>query len=189
MAAGTWSAAAVALNPAQPVAVVWSAGNHGEPIPARLQQLGFAAPPHEPLAWGEWDAALSGVRARAFDLPAGPKRLRLALQAAHGARAVRGERITSVHWRGDEPFEETLEGTANRMTILHTRSAEDHVHVDLLPVNAADIAPALALGTPYERTELNAGVCASRSLRRRRSESPADAPCAHGRPHEAAPPS
>ncbi len=138
MAAGTWSAAAVALNPAQPVAVVWSAGNHGEPIPARLQQLGFAAPPHEPLRVGRMGRGGERREGRAFDLPAGPKRLRLALQPNTVLVLSDGERISSVHWQGDEPFEETVEGNADRMTILHTRSGEDHVHVDLLPLSTTD---------------------------------------------------
>src|SRR5262249_7958827 len=67
------------------------------------------------------------------------------------------ERITSVHWQGNEPFDEEVEGTADRLTILHTRDAEDRVSIELLPVGAADIVPPLAVGSSYERAALRAG--------------------------------
>ena len=158
MAVGAWSAAAVALDPQEPAAVVWSAAARGEPLAVRLRQLSFAPPPHEQAPWGSWDATVTGVTARSYDLPPGAKRVRLSLQAATVAVLSAGEHVRSVHWYSDEPFEETVEDTADRLTLLHMRSAADQVHVDVLPIAPADVVPPLALGAPYERAELRAGL-------------------------------
>jgi hypothetical protein len=158
IAVGTWSAAAVTLTTQQPAAVVWSASGTGEPIVIRLQQLNFAEPTAEPVAWGSRDMTVAGITARSLDLPPGPKRLRLSLQNATVAVLSEGDRVTSVHWRGNEPLEETIEGTADRLTVLHTRAAADSLHIDLLPIAAADIVPPLARSAPYVRADLRAGV-------------------------------
>ncbi len=158
MAVGTWSAAAVALDAKQPAAVVWSASASGEPIAVRVEQVSFAPPQHEHATLSSWDATLKGVAARSFDLPDGPKRVRLSLQSATVAVLSAGDHVRSVHWSGNEPFEETVEDTADRLTLLHTRDATDQVHVEVLSIPAADVVPSLALGVPYERAELRAGL-------------------------------
>jgi len=159
MAVGPWTAAAVALHAAQPVAAVWAASGSGEPIAVRLQQLSFPPPKSEAASWGSWEATLAGVTARSLDLPAGAKRLRLSLQPHTIVALSQNGRINSVHWQGNQPFEEEVDCVADRLTILHTRDAADRVHVDQLPINAADSAVPLALGVPpSERAEVRAGL-------------------------------
>jgi hypothetical protein len=183
LAVGPGSAVAVKLVSSRPAALVWSASSlsdfaahsdptgsgpaertppagpsAGEPIAVRLQALSFAPPAHAQAAWGSWDAALSGVTAQAFDLPPGPKRMRLALRAGTVAVLSDGDHVSSVHWRGDAPFEETVDGSADRLTVLHTRTEADELHVELLPLDPAGIVAPLAVAAPYERAQLRAGV-------------------------------
>src|SRR5207249_7909395 len=69
-----------------------------------------------------------------------------------------GEHATSVHWQGTEPFEETRDTSANRLTGLHTRAAKDGFHVEGLPLGAGQVAARLAPGVPHERADLRAGT-------------------------------
>src|SRR5439155_21450603 len=69
-----------------------------------------------------------------------------------------GERVTSVHWQGGEPFEETVETSASRLTVFHTREAKDGFHLEVLPLGAGQAAAPLAPGVPYERADLRAGT-------------------------------
>src|SRR6266566_3281680 len=162
MAVGTRSAASVALAPERSMAMVWAASPAGPRSQVTVQEWSFKAPARDAgLAEGSGggrDGVLSGVAARVFDLPAGSKRVHLALGEATVAALSDGERVTSVHWQGNEPFEETLDTSANRLTVLHTRAAKDGFHLEVLPLGAGQVAAPLAPGVPYERADLRAGT-------------------------------
>lgn len=156
MAASTRAAVAVALAGGR-AARVWAAEPESEGIEVRLSQLTFAAPPREKADWGSFSGSLSGFTARAFDLPAGWKRMRLALPEGTVAVLGNGDEVSSVHWAGDERFEETVDGKATRLVLLHTREGEDRFSADALPIEAQDVAAPLAPGTPFERAMDRAG--------------------------------
>jgi hypothetical protein len=157
MAVGLWSAAAAALSLQHPAAVVWKATGDA-PIAVRLQQLSYAPPAAEPKAWGTWDASITGITDRAFDLPEGAKRLHLALGGSTVAVLSAGDQVASLHWLGNMPFEETAETSATRLTILHTRDTEDRFRVEVLPLGSAAISTAVSPGAPYENAMLGAGM-------------------------------
>lgn len=155
---GVRSAVAVGLAPGgRAAARVWTADRAGEGLEVRLSQQSFATPARERASWGAISGSLSGVATRAFDLPAGGKRLRLTVGEGTVAALSNGDEVVSVHWASDERFEETVEGSASRLTLLHTRPAEDRFTIEILPLTAADTTPALSPGTPFERAMERAG--------------------------------
>jgi hypothetical protein len=156
MAAGTRAAVAVALSGGR-AARVWAAGPESEGIEVRLSQLTFAAPSREKADWGPLSGSLSGITARVFDLPAGWKRVRLALPEGIVAALGNNDEVVSLHWAGDERFEETVDGTASRLTLLHTREGEDRFSAEALPLDASAATAPLAPGTPFERAMDRAG--------------------------------
>lgn len=158
MAAGPSSAVAAFLGSRPVAAVLWSAGEGGEPIDVRLRQWSFAPVAEEEAAWGAWQGAVEGVAARAYDLAAGHKRVQLALGENLVGVLSQGNQVESVHWADGEPFEETLETTATRLTLLHTGEGTDRFHVEALAIEPGQVTPALAPGKPYERTQLDAGT-------------------------------
>src|SRR5436309_3946903 len=162
MAVGTHSAASVTLAAERPTAVVWAASPSGPRSQVTVREWSFATPPGESGLAGSWageqGGEVAGVTARIFDLPPGPKRVRLALGEATVVALSDGERVTSVHWQGGEPFEETVETSANRLTVFHTREAKDGFHLEVLPLAAGQAAAPLAPGVPYERADLRAGT-------------------------------
>ena len=155
MAARPRAAVAVALSGGR-AARVWAAGPESEGLEVRLSQLAFAAPSREKAGWGPLSGSLSGITARAFDLPAGWKRVRLALPEGIVAALGNNDEIVSLHWAG-ERFEETVDSTASRLTLLHTRESEDHFSAEALPVEASAATAPLAPGTPFERAMDRAG--------------------------------
>jgi hypothetical protein len=156
MAAGTRAAVAVALSGGR-AARVWAAERESEGLEVRLSQVGFAAPAREKADWGALSGSLSGITARAFDLPAGWKRVRLALPEGTVAALGNGDEVVSVHWAGDERFEETVDGPTSRLTLLHTREGEDRFAVEMLPLEASAATAPLSPGTPFERAMDRAG--------------------------------
>ena len=172
MAAAPRAAVAVALAPRQPVARVWdgeSVAPAASPSPAaptppaagpelHLSQLSFAAPADEPAAWGVTGGALAGVAARRFTLPAGAKRVRLTLGASQVAVLSNGDTPLSTHWQGGLPFEELLDSTADRLTVLHTREGSDPFTLELLPRAGGEGDLAVAPAAPYVGTFDRAGT-------------------------------
>ncbi len=176
MAVGSRTAVSVSLAPRHPVARVWlassgSAGSLGDTGNAgitemRLAQLHFPAPTPEiaaKAAWGVLDGRLDGITARRLDLPAGAKKLRLALGEATVAVLSQGDTVVSTHWQGGAPFEELLDaggsnGAADRLTLLHLRPGADPYTVELLPRAASEETLALVAGAPFERSLDRAGT-------------------------------
>ncbi|HUK14174.1 MAG TPA: hypothetical protein VLW17_12805 [Thermoanaerobaculaceae bacterium] len=155
-AVGRHAAVAVALAPRAPQARVWMASGGEEAVELRLQQHTFALPEPEPARAGWLDGALSGEVARVFALPAGAKRVRLALGEATVGVLSNGSEVASVHWMGGGSFAETVETTATRLTLLHARAAADEFDVEVLPLPA--LAAAVAPDRPFASVETAAGV-------------------------------
>jgi hypothetical protein len=176
IAVGSRTAVSVSLAPRHPVARVWlasagsagSSGGLGEPGAAgvtelRLAQLHFPSPSAAKADWGVLDGRLDGITARRLDLPAGPKKLRLALGEGTVAVLSLGDTVVSTHWQGGAPFEELSDGdgsqgAADRLTLLHLRPGSDPYTVELLPRAASEEALALVAGAPFERSLDRAGT-------------------------------
>src|SRR5436305_509936 len=163
MAVGARTAVAVGLAPRHPGARVWQAGGSGGAAgERRLAQLRVPAPTAAKAGWGVLDGHLDGVTARRLDLPAGPRKLRLALGEATVAVLSHGDTVVSTHWQGGAPFEELLDdggdNAADRLTLLHTRPGSDPFTVELLPRAATEEALALSPGAPFERSLDRAGT-------------------------------
>ena len=155
-AVGRHAAVAVALEPRAPQALAWMAAGGEEAVELRLQQHTFALPEPQPARDGNLAGELRGRTARAFALPPGAKRVRLALGEATVGVLSNGGEVASVHWMGGASFAETVETTATRLTLLHAREADDEFDVEVLPVPA--LAAAVAAGRPFASVETAAGV-------------------------------
>jgi hypothetical protein len=155
MAAGPHAAVAVALAPRRPVARVWEAGPAGaeQPPEVKLTPLAFPPPTVQTAAWGTLQGTLAGVSAIRFELPAGPKRLRLSLGESTVAVLADGFQALSTHWQGGAPFEELLDARATGLLLFHTRDGSDPFAVSLLPATDE-----LGLAAPFERTLDRAGT-------------------------------
>src|SRR5439155_20951244 len=104
------------------------------------------------------DGELEDVGGLVLNVDSGPKRVRLALGEATVAAFSDGERITSVHWHGGEPFEETVETSADHLTLFHTRGAKDSFHYEVLPLGANGMTAPLAPGVPNHHAHLQPGT-------------------------------
>jgi hypothetical protein len=158
MAAAPRSAVSVALRAEQPAAVLWPAEDTSEPMEVRLQTFSFSAPTPTRAAWGVLDGTLHGVEAASFDLPAGPKRLRLTLGGASVGVLGEGTTVQSVHWSAGRPFEETVETSAPRLTLLHSAAGDERYSLEVLPVDASERAATLGGQETYEKSLLRAGT-------------------------------
>ncbi len=162
MGVGPRTAVAVGLAPRHPVARVWQAGPGDEGTEElRLAQLRLPATTAEDVTWGVLDGHLDGLAARRLDLPAGPRKLRLAIGEATVAVLARGDTVVSTHWQGGAPFEELLDdsgGAADRLILLHTRPGSDPFTVELLPRDGSEAALSLAADAPFERSLDRAGT-------------------------------
>ena len=157
MAVGSRSAVSVALAGQQPAAVLWQAQASAEPMEVRLRSWSFAPPENDTATWGVRDGSIAGLRAQAFDLPAGAKRLRLALGTDTVAALGEGTGVQSVHWAGGVAFEETIETSAGRLTLLHVAPGEDRYGLEILPTDASEPASILQPQAPVERALSRAG--------------------------------
>ncbi len=158
MAVGAGTAVSVSLSPRNALVHVYPASVPPTAVEVVLRQIGFAPANPEEFRSGSSEGALTGLTARTFDLPKGPKQVRLALGEGLVAVLSDGNEISSVHWNGGEAFEETVQGTPNRLTLLHTRAEEDRFSAELIPLAPGDLTPPLAPGASYERAHPSAGT-------------------------------
>ncbi len=157
MAVGSRSSVAVSLGAERPSALVWSAGAspNEEPLEIRLRHWDFPEPQREKMSWGTAEGSLQDVSSRFFNLPEGAKQIRLALGEGLVAALSDGNEVSSVHWAGGGPFEETLETSATRLILLHTRTPEDRFTIEVLP--STKTIEALVPGAPFEHLFARAG--------------------------------
>ena len=159
MAVGARTAVSVSLAPRRPVARVWQAGDAEGTEELRVATVRFPAVAVEKAALGVLDGRLEGISVRRLDLPAGPRKLRLALGESTVAVLSRGDVVVSTHWQGGAPFEELLDdGASDRLTLLHMGQGSDPYTVELLPRAATEEAQSLTSGAPLERSLDRAGT-------------------------------
>jgi hypothetical protein len=153
MAVGDAAAAAVALDPAAGAALVWRAAGGDPAIETRVVAIPF----DEPEGGGPLAGTLAPRSARRIDLPGGPKRVRLALDAGLAAVLSDGARVESLHWADAGPLAESVETSASRLTLLHGGDGSGHYSVETLPLREG-ARGALAAGAPFEAREDRAGA-------------------------------
>ena len=161
VAVGPHAAVSVALAAKQPIFWAWDADprrREGGLAALRLTQVAYAAPAAERAGWGITNGEVQGNAARAFDLPAGTKKIRLSLGANSVAVFADGSRVISTHWTGGGPFEEQLDSEATRLVVLHVGAQSDPFSLELLSPATGEEPLALAASTPFVRTFDHAGV-------------------------------
>ena len=156
-AVGLRSAVSVSLGQTPTPARLWAAEPGEEPLDVSLVAQTYSQPRREAAAWGSLSGALSGHGARAYDLPRGRKLVRLAVGAGTVAVLSDADVVSSVHWAGDDRFDETVETTTDRLTLLHTRAQEDRFTAETLPLTSSEAAAALAPGAAFERAMERSG--------------------------------
>lgn len=143
--AGEGAALAAALDAPDAVSL---AGGEGEPLSdVVLSRLAFARPRAETPERLSFEGAVAARSARAFALPPGGKRLRVALGAGLVALVSRGTEGLALVGTPGAPGDETLETEGDRITFLSAAEGETRFAVDVF---AASAGPApLAPGAPY----------------------------------------
>lgn len=151
------ASASVLLGTREPAAAVWAGDPESAGLDVRLSPYYFPAVETLSLA-GTVDGRFEGIRAAGYSLGSGAKRLHLALGNATVAVLSKDDRIESVHWQGGDPFNVTIDTTADRLTLLHTREEEDRYSVALVPLRQEELLKPLAVGAPYEQNHPRSGT-------------------------------
>jgi hypothetical protein len=106
-----------------PVIGLRRADGSGE-LPLILRRFDFAPPTPVALDWGESDRTLEAGAAAALSLPAGPKRLRLALPAHLAAALLNKDgAVERLVWSEGPGTAESLDSTAERLLLLNADPA------------------------------------------------------------------
>jgi hypothetical protein len=158
MAAGAHAAVSVAVDGRDASGLVWAAtpGNEGFEITLAARRYVLLRGGKVPS--GRWDGAIAAGQASLFDLPEGPKRVRLTAGPGVVAALVDGQRRTqSVHWQDGKAFVESLETDASQIALFATEAGSARVALDTIPLREGAEAP-LSLGAPYERAQAEAGI-------------------------------
>jgi hypothetical protein len=152
LAAGARSALSASLGARHGVALVWTESA----TELRLVHRRFAPVKEEVVPSVPCDGAVVRGAARAFDLGRGPKRLDLALGAGLAAALSHGDEVTSVHWGDGDALAETLETTADRLTLLNLGDAEGRFSFTRVSLEKA--RPPLVRGSAFEDARPEAGT-------------------------------
>jgi hypothetical protein len=158
LAVAEGSAVAVALRASGQAALVWSAAPGAPDGEVRVEAAAFEPPRVERVALGSWEGVVEGRKARAFALPKGRKRLRLALDAGLVAVLSQGDVVASVHWAAAAAAAETLESDADRLTLMAPREGGGRFAALAFAVPEGDALPPVAPGSPFEAGQDRAGV-------------------------------
>jgi hypothetical protein len=158
MAVGRDAAASVAIGARQPEVQLWQGEEAVEPLEVHLRVFTFPAANTEVAAWGLLSGAVAAHASRAFELPPGPKRLRLALAPDTVGVLVSGDDVESLHWAGGSPFAETFDTEASRLVVLRAADGEGFFTAELLRPGAGERPLALTLEQPFESVESVAGT-------------------------------
>jgi len=121
-----------------------------------LARLAFAAPRVEKLATLSTEGAIPSRGARAFSLPPGAKRLRVALGAGLFALVTRSGEGLALLGGLEAPSDETLDTDGDRITFLEANGVEARFALDVFE-KAVPMAP-LAPGAPLDASLPDAGV-------------------------------
>ena len=158
MAVGRHGAAAVALGARQAAVSVWHAEPSLDALDVRLQQYAFTGRQPEAVPFGTVTGPVAAGRSLAYQLPAGPKRVRLAL--GEGVVAVLSSEagVASVHWAGGPAFAESLDTSASRLTVLRAGADAGRFSVDVMPPVPGGAALDLSADHALEVQEPTAGI-------------------------------
>ncbi len=133
--AGERTALAAALETPQAVSLV---AGPGDPLSdVVLSRLAFALPRPESPERLSFDGAVPARAARAFALPSGAKRLRVALGAGLVALVSRGKDGLALLGTTDAPADETLETDGERITFLSASASETRFALDVFAASGA----------------------------------------------------
>jgi len=150
------AAAAVALAGSRPALATWIAVPSADPVEVRLSAHRARAMDMRRADWGSTADELRPGAARALELPAGSKRLRLTLTPALVAAVVAGGRVESVHFGGDRALVETWEGTGERLWLHDCGDAGGSYALDILP--AAEVSLVVGPDAPFEQLMSGSGT-------------------------------
>ncbi|MDR3439136.1 hypothetical protein [Telmatospirillum sp.] len=158
MAVGT--GVAVALLPDahggdEPVVRLWRADGQTGELPLTLRQLAFPKAVQAKLPWGVSDGALGAGAATFYALPAGAKRLQLALPPFTVAALLRDGVVSRAIWSGDQPGGQAVDTSADSLLLLNTGTADGQVSASLSPVVGEEVT--LGRGTLLRQWQASAG--------------------------------
>jgi hypothetical protein len=103
-----------------------------------LRRIGFAKPATATLDWGVTDQRIAGRQALAFTLPAGTKRLQLALPPQTAVVLLSGKTRDDI-WSGDDALAITEDTTAEQMLVVLAASNEAQVGIVATPVDSVPV--------------------------------------------------
>ncbi|MCP4113692.1 MAG: hypothetical protein GY749_50560 [Desulfobacteraceae bacterium] len=141
------SAVSVDLNSAGTCAKLWNAGDFNAPLVVSVCQYSFGQPKPDVMTWGVNDTLLGKHQAGAYKLPPGLKRIRLVLPESAAAALSLKEKITGVHWAGDQPIVKSFDTWDDHLTLLNTHTGPARVSATLTPLKTGE-----ALAGIYSRT-------------------------------------
>ncbi len=147
--AGEGSSLAAALETPPSVSL---AGGPGDPLAdVVLSRLAYASPRAESADRLSFDGAVGARAARAFALPSGGKRLRVALGAGLVGLVSKGRDGVALVGAPDAPVDETLETDGDRITFLSASASETRFALDVFETQAAPspLAPRAPLAASF----------------------------------------
>ncbi|MEI6557775.1 MAG: hypothetical protein WCO00_05155 [Rhodospirillaceae bacterium] len=156
LAAGVAAVVLPAGSGGEPALRLWRADGSGE-LPLVLHPFGFGPPEPGSLGWGASDRTLGAGAAQELALPAGAKRLRLALPAHGAAALLRGGAVERVVW-SDAGTTQTLDSGADRLLLLNAGARNGHLSLLLTPVGEGAEGLRLAPGVMLRRSLPTAGT-------------------------------
>lgn len=153
---------AVALSDAMPPAGaeirLWNAGDAAAALPVGLRRFTFRPPAAETMDWGVYDIVLDAREAHAYALPAGSKRLRLALPPAVAVELAEGDGRRDIVWSGSRGLVTIQDTTADRLLLLPTAAGRQHFSISLERLAEAEAMPMLGTGRLFKQHFAAAGT-------------------------------
>jgi hypothetical protein len=137
---------------------LWRADEGLGELPVTLRQIAFAKIESGRLGWGMSDDGAAANVGRDFALPAGAKRLRLALPPGVAAALLVDGQVSRTLWSGEHPATETLETAADHLLLLNTAAQPMRFSALLVPASDGQALPSLTPGTLAKQWQPEAGV-------------------------------
>ncbi|MTJ79762.1 MAG: hypothetical protein F8N37_01890 [Telmatospirillum sp.] len=125
-------------GPDAPLVRLWRADRAGGELPLTLRQIAYPTVAARSLSFGITDETLE--TATRFSLPAGPKRLRLALPPLAVAALLDGSTVVRALWSGETPAAVEADSGAGTLLVLATGGPGGRLSVSLAPGLTGDDA-------------------------------------------------
>ncbi len=158
MAVAKKAAATVSMTSDRAAIALWQATYSPDPGETRVIHFGFPEPAVRQLELGPYSSTVQGIVAESLQLPAGWKRLKIALGSSLVAALTDGDNILSIHWQGNEPFEESIDTQGGRVLILHLRDAPDRYSIEALPITDDVIPARITADQPFTSKYSTTGI-------------------------------